>query len=59
MLFLSIFACLMIFTGFAAGAGILLEKWSSGYHTSEDQKIPETFTKILFSRMTKIARRRT
>jgi hypothetical protein len=34
----SIFTCLMIIVGFAAGVRILLEKGPSRYHISEDQQ---------------------
>ena len=47
----------MILMEFAAGAGILLEKWLSGHHCAEDHKNPEKYQKFLFSQMTDGARR--
>jgi hypothetical protein len=44
----SIFTCLMIIGGFAAGVRILLEKGPSRHHVSEDQEIPEKYQKIIF-----------
>jgi hypothetical protein len=41
----SIFTCLMIIGGFAAGVRILLEKGPSRHHILEDQEIPEKFQK--------------
>jgi hypothetical protein len=46
----SIFTCLMIIRGFAAGVGILLEKRLSRHHISEDQEIPENTRKLYFAR---------
>jgi hypothetical protein len=54
----SVFTCLMIIGGIAAGVRILLEKGLSRHHVSEDQKIPEKYQKIIFCQMTKEARRR-
>jgi hypothetical protein len=52
----SVFICLMIIGGFAAGVRILLEKGPSRHH--EDQKIPEKYQKIIFCQKTEGARRR-
>jgi hypothetical protein len=54
----SIFTCLMIIGGFAAGVRILLEKGLSRHHISEDQEIPEKYQKIIFCQKTEEARRR-
>jgi hypothetical protein len=54
----SIFTCLMIIRGFAAGVRILLEKGPSRHHVSEDQEIPEKYQKIIFHQKTEGARRR-
>ena len=48
----------MILMEFAAGAGILLEKWLSRHHNGEDQKITKKYWKFLFSQMMNRARRR-
>ena len=48
----------MILMEFAAGAGILLEKWLSGHHCAEDQLNPQKYPKLLFSKMMNGARRR-
>jgi hypothetical protein len=53
----SVFTCLMIIGGFAAGVRILLEKGLSRHHISEDQKIPEKYQKIIFYQKTEEARR--
>jgi hypothetical protein len=53
----SIFTCLMIIGGFAAGVRILLEKGLSRHHISEDQEIPEKYQKIIFYQKTEEARR--
>jgi hypothetical protein len=39
----SVFTCLMIIGGFAAGVRILLEKGPSRHHVLEDQEIPEKY----------------
>jgi hypothetical protein len=54
----SVFTCLMIIGGFAAGVRILLEKALSRHHISEDQEIPEKYQEIIFHQKTKVARRR-
>jgi hypothetical protein len=54
----SVFTCLMIIGGFAAGVRILLEKGPSRHHVSEHQEIPEKYEKIIFRQKTKEARRR-
>jgi hypothetical protein len=54
----SVFTCLMIIGGFAAGVRILLEKGPSRYHVSEDQEILEKYQKIIFYQKTEEARRR-
>jgi hypothetical protein len=41
--FSSVFTCLMIIGGFAAGVRILVEEGPSRHHVSEDQKIPENY----------------
>jgi hypothetical protein len=54
----SVFTCLMIIGGFAAGVRILLEKGPSRHHVLEDQEIPEKYQKIIFCQKTEGARRR-
>jgi hypothetical protein len=54
----SVFTCLMIIGGFAAGIRILLEKGLSRHHISEDQEIPEKYQEILFYQKTEEAKRR-
>jgi hypothetical protein len=54
----SIFTCLMIIGGFAAGVRILLEKGPSRHHVSEDQEILEKYQKIIFCQKTEETRRR-
>jgi hypothetical protein len=54
----SVFICLMIIGGFAAGVRILLEKGLSRHHIPEDQEIPEKYQKIIFYQKTEEARRR-
>jgi hypothetical protein len=54
----SVFTCLMIIRGFAAGVRILLEKGPSRHHISEDQKIPKKYQKIIFYQKTEEAGRR-
>jgi hypothetical protein len=39
----SVFTCLIIIGGFAAGVRILLKKGPSRYHILEDQEIPEKY----------------
>jgi hypothetical protein len=54
----SVFTCLMIIGGFAAGVRILLEKGPSRHHISEDQEIPEKYQEIIFYQKTEEARGR-
>jgi hypothetical protein len=54
----SIFTCLMIIGGFAAGVRIPLEKGLSRHYILEDQEIPEEYQKIIFYQKTEEARRR-
>jgi hypothetical protein len=54
----SVYTCLMIIGGFAAGVRILLEKGPSRHHVSEDQEITEKYQKIMFRQKTEEARRR-
>jgi hypothetical protein len=54
----TIFICLMIIGGFAAGVRILLEKGPSRHHISEDQEIPKKYQEIIFFQKTEEARRR-
>jgi hypothetical protein len=54
----SVFTCLMIIGGFAAGVRILLEKRPSRHHISEDQEIPKKYQKIIFYQKTEEAGRR-
>jgi hypothetical protein len=54
----SVFTCLMIIGGFAAGVRILLEKGPSRHHISEDQEILEKYQEIIFCQKTEVARRR-
>jgi hypothetical protein len=54
----SVFTCLMIIGGFAAGVRILLEKGPSRHHVSEDQEILEKYQEIIFCQNTEEARRR-
>jgi hypothetical protein len=54
----SVFTCLMIIGGFAAGVRILLEKGPSRHHVLEDQEILEKYQKIIFRQKTEEARRR-
>jgi hypothetical protein len=54
----SVFTCLMIIGGIAAGVRILLEKGPSRHHVSEDQEILEKYQKITFHQKTEEARRR-
>jgi hypothetical protein len=54
----SIFTCLMIIEGFAAGVRILPEKGPSRHHISEDQEIPKKYQEIIFYQKTEVARRR-
>jgi hypothetical protein len=54
----SIFTCLMIIGGFAAGVRILLEKGPSRHHVSKDEKILEKYQEIIFCQKTEEARRR-
>jgi hypothetical protein len=49
----SIFTCLMIIGGIAAGVRILLEKGPSRYHVSKDQEIPENTRKLRFTKILK------
>jgi hypothetical protein len=54
----SVFTCLMIIGGFAAGVRILLEKGPSRHHILEDQEILEKYQEIIFYQKTEVARRR-
>jgi hypothetical protein len=54
----SVFTCLMIIGGFAAGVRILLEKGPSRHHVLEDREIPKKYKKIIFCQKTEEARRR-
>jgi hypothetical protein len=54
----SVFTCLIIIGGFAAGVRIMLEKGPSRHHISEDQEIPEKYQKIIFHQKTEEAGRR-
>jgi hypothetical protein len=54
----SIFTCLMIIGGFAAGVRILLEKGPSRHHISKIRKILEKCQKIIFYQKTEEAGRR-
>jgi hypothetical protein len=49
----SVFTCLMIIEGFAAGVRILLEKGPSRHHISKIGKIPENTRKLYFTRRLK------
>jgi hypothetical protein len=49
----SIFTCLIIIGGFAAGVRILLEKGPSRHHVSEDQEIPKNTRKLYLARRLK------
>jgi hypothetical protein len=53
----SVFTCLMIIGGFAAGVKILLEKGPSRHYISKIRKIPEKYQKIIFCQKTEEARR--
>jgi hypothetical protein len=54
----SIFTCLMIVGGFAAGVRIVLEKDYQDTIFRKIKKIPEKYQKIIFCRKTPEARRR-
>jgi hypothetical protein len=54
----SVFTCLMIMGGFAAGVRILPEKGPSRHHILEDQEILEKYQKIIFRQNTQGTRRR-
>jgi hypothetical protein len=54
----SIFICLMIIGGFAAGVRILLEKGPSKHHISKIRKILEKYQKIIFYQKAEEAGRR-
>jgi hypothetical protein len=54
----SVFTCLMIIGGVAAGVRILLEKGPSRHHILKIRKIPEKYQKIIFYQKTPEARRR-
>jgi hypothetical protein len=54
----SVFTCLMIVGGFAAGVRILLEKDRQDTIFQKTRKIPEKYQKILFYQKTPEARRR-
>jgi hypothetical protein len=54
----SIFTCLMIIGGFAAGVKILLVKAPPRHHISKDQEILEKYQEIIFYHKTEEARTR-
>jgi hypothetical protein len=54
----TVFACLMIIGGFAAGVTIPLGKGPSRHHILKIGKIPEKYQKIIFYQKTEEARRR-
>jgi hypothetical protein len=54
----SVFTCLMIIGGFAAGVRILLEKGPLRHHSLKIRKIPEKYQKIIFYEKTEEAGRR-
>jgi hypothetical protein len=54
----SVFTCLMIVGGFAAGVRILLEKDRQDTIFWKIRKIPKKYQKIIFSQKTQEARRR-
>jgi hypothetical protein len=54
----SIFTCLMIIGGFAAGVRILLEKEPSRHHILKIKKISKKYQQIIFYQKTEEARRR-
>jgi hypothetical protein len=54
----SVFTCLLIIGGFAAGVRILLEKGPSRHQVLEDQEILEKYQKIIFCPKTEEARRK-
>jgi hypothetical protein len=54
----SVFTCLMIIGGFAAGVRILLEKGPSRDHILKIRKIPEKCQEIIFYQKNPEARRR-
>jgi hypothetical protein len=54
----SVFTCLMIIGGFAAGVRILLEKDRQDTIFRKIRKIPEKYQKIIFYQKTPEARRR-
>jgi hypothetical protein len=54
----SVFTCLMIIGGFAAGVRIMLEKGPSRHHVSEDREILEKYHEIIFCQKTEEAGRR-
>jgi hypothetical protein len=54
----SVFTCLMIIGGFAAGVRILLEKDCQDTIFQKIRKIPENYQKIIFYQKTPEARRR-
>jgi hypothetical protein len=49
----SVFTCLMIIGGFAAGVRILLEKGPPRHHISEDQEIQKNTRKLYFTKRLK------
>jgi hypothetical protein len=55
----SVFTCLMIIGGIAAGVRILLKKGPSRHHVCEDEEIPKKYQKIIFLQKTEeVGRRR-
>jgi hypothetical protein len=54
----SVFTCLMIIGGFAAGVRILLEKGPSRHNVLEDQKISKKYQEIMFRQKTEAAKKR-
>jgi hypothetical protein len=54
----SVFTCLIIIGGFAAGVRILLEKGPSRHRILEDQEILDKYQKIIFYQKTEEARKR-
>jgi hypothetical protein len=53
----SVFTCLVIIGGLAAGVRILLEKGPSRHHISEDQQFQENTQKFIYYQKMKVAKR--
>jgi hypothetical protein len=53
----SVFTCLIIIGGLAAGVRILVEKGPSRHHISEDQQFQENTQKFIYYKKTKVAKR--